>query len=128
MRLVYVALTGPESHMYLRPLDQFESTVIPGTEGAYEPFFSPDGQWVGFTAEGQLKKVSLNGGLPITLTDGVSDFFRSFIVTHVADFLGEHLRSVLDLAQYYNELSAGIKAHLISDFEKYGVTVIRLMK
>ena len=66
---------------------------------------------------------TLSGTVGTLYTDGVSDFFRSFIVTHVADFLGEHLRSVLDLAQYYNELSAGIKAHLISDFEKYGVTV-----
>jgi membrane protease subunit (stomatin/prohibitin family) len=56
-------------------------------------------------------------------TDSVSDFFRNFIVTQVADFLGQHLSTVLDLAQYYNELSAGIKAHLISDFEKYGVTI-----
>ncbi len=66
---------------------------------------------------------SLSGTVGTLFTDGISDFFRSLIVTHVADFLGEHLRSVLDLAQYYNELSAGIKAHLISDFEKYGVTV-----
>ena len=56
-------------------------------------------------------------------TDQVTDFFRGFIVTQVADFLGEHLESVLDLAQYYNEISAGIKAELISDFEKYGVTL-----
>ncbi len=56
-------------------------------------------------------------------TESVSDFFRNFIVTQVADFLGQHLGTILDLAQFYNELSAGIKAHLISDFEKYGVTV-----
>jgi membrane protease subunit (stomatin/prohibitin family) len=56
-------------------------------------------------------------------TEQVSGFFRSFIVTHVADFLGEHLETILDLPQYYNEISAGIKAQLISDFEKYGVTV-----
>ena len=66
---------------------------------------------------------ALSGTVGTLYTSGVSDFFRSFIVTQVADFLGEHLRSVLDLAQYYNELSAGIKAHLISDFEKYGVTL-----
>jgi membrane protease subunit (stomatin/prohibitin family) len=65
----------------------------------------------------------LSGTVGAMFTDDVSDFLRSFIVTHVADFLGEHLRTVLDMAQYYNELSAGIRAHLISDFEKYGVTV-----
>ena len=56
-------------------------------------------------------------------TPAVADFFRNLIVTHVADFLGEHLSSVLDLAQYYNELSAGIEAHVISDFAKYGVAI-----
>jgi membrane protease subunit (stomatin/prohibitin family) len=56
-------------------------------------------------------------------TDDVADFFRGFILTEVADFLGENLESVLDLAQYYNEISGGIKAQVLSDFEKYGVTV-----
>jgi membrane protease subunit (stomatin/prohibitin family) len=63
------------------------------------------------------------GAVDSLAPDRVSDFFRNFIVTHVADFLGTHLRTVLDLAQYYNELSAGIKAQILSDFEKYGVTV-----
>lgn len=66
---------------------------------------------------------SVAGTVSSLYSDAVAGFFRSFIVTHVADFLGEHLRTVLDLAQYYNELSSGIRAHLISDFEKYGVTV-----
>jgi len=56
-------------------------------------------------------------------TGGVSGFFRNSIVTHVADFTGEHLRTVLDLPQLYTELSAGIEAHVISDFEKYGVAI-----
>ncbi len=66
---------------------------------------------------------TLSGTVGNLYSDAIVGFFRSFIVTRVADFLGEHLRSVLDLAQYYNELSAGIRAHLISDFEKYGVTI-----
>jgi serine/threonine-protein kinase len=42
---------------------------MPGTEGADQPFFSPDGQWIGFFAEGKLKKVSVTGGAPLTLCD-----------------------------------------------------------
>lgn len=42
---------------------------IRGTEGAGYPFFSPDGEWVGFFADGKLKKVALAGGLPVTLCD-----------------------------------------------------------
>src|SRR5215470_9308781 len=39
------------------------------TEGAYTPFFSPDGQWVGFFAQGKLKKVAIDGGEPVSLCD-----------------------------------------------------------
>ena len=46
----------------MRRLDQLEATAISGTEGASGPFFSPDGQSLGFHADGALKKVLLNGG------------------------------------------------------------------
>ena len=51
-----------------RPIDRFDGVPIPGTEGAGSPFFSPDGQWVGFAANGSLLKVALAGGPPQTLT------------------------------------------------------------
>jgi Tol biopolymer transport system component/predicted Ser/Thr protein kinase len=66
-RLVYVALQGGIQQLYLRAMDRLESNPIPGTEGAIEPFFSPDGQWVGFFAGQELKKISINGGAAITL-------------------------------------------------------------
>jgi serine/threonine-protein kinase len=53
--------------LYRRSLSQTEAIVIPGTEGASSPFFSPDGQWVAFWAKNELKKVSLDGGLPISI-------------------------------------------------------------
>ncbi|MCH8267337.1 MAG: serine/threonine-protein kinase [Acidobacteria bacterium] len=64
-RLVYVA----NQQLYLRPMDSLEARLISGTEGAISPFFSPDGQWVGFFAEGKLKKVSVSGGAVLTLCD-----------------------------------------------------------
>ena len=52
-----------KSQLYLRQLDSFESTPIAGTEDGMTPFFSPDGEWLGFvTADNQLKKVLLRGG------------------------------------------------------------------
>jgi serine/threonine-protein kinase len=68
-RLVYVADLGDTSQLYVRPLDQFEARPLPGTQGAYGPFFSPDGTWVGFFAENKLKKVSLQGGDPVVLCE-----------------------------------------------------------
>ncbi|HEY3123968.1 MAG TPA: protein kinase [Thermoanaerobaculia bacterium] len=68
-RLVYAG-RGPQGRrLYVRAMDRFEATPIPGTEGGLNPFFSPDGQWVGFWADRKLKKVSLAGGRPLTLCD-----------------------------------------------------------
>ncbi|HKV03999.1 MAG TPA: protein kinase [Candidatus Acidoferrales bacterium] len=60
--LAYVARQGGTQQIYLRAMDNLESKPIPGTEGAVDPFFSPDAQWIGFFAGGQLKKASVTGG------------------------------------------------------------------
>jgi Tol biopolymer transport system component len=65
--LAYVARQGGVQQIYLRALDSLDATPIPDTFGAFNPFFSPDGQWVGFFAGGMLKKISVNGGAAITL-------------------------------------------------------------
>jgi serine/threonine protein kinase/Tol biopolymer transport system component len=70
--LAYVAAQGGTQQLYLRALDSLEAKPIPGTEGAVNPFFSPDGQWLGFFAGGKLKKVSVNGGAALTLGDAVN--------------------------------------------------------
>ena len=66
-RLTYVARQNGNQQLYLRPMDSQEAKPIPGTEGAVNPFFSPDGQWVGFFAGGNLKKVPVSGGAALTL-------------------------------------------------------------
>lgn len=71
-RLVYVAVRGGVGQLFLRAMDSFEAKPIPGTEGAETPFFSPDGQSVGFFAEGKLKTVALSGGAPLTLCSAPS--------------------------------------------------------
>jgi serine/threonine-protein kinase len=48
--------------LYLRALDSLEVRALPGTEQGGLPFFSPDGEWIGFFAAGTLKKVALAGG------------------------------------------------------------------
>jgi serine/threonine-protein kinase len=53
--------------LYQRRLSEFGATPITGTEISYGPFFSPDGEWVGFAALGQLKKVSIRGGAAFSL-------------------------------------------------------------
>ena len=62
--VVYSANEG----LSLRPLAQLQATPMPGTDGARGPFFSPDGEWIGFWATDRLlKKVSVAGGAPVIL-------------------------------------------------------------
>jgi serine/threonine-protein kinase len=68
-RLVYPA-RGPDGKQQLatRLLDQAQATFLPGTEAGREPFFSPDGQSIGFYALSQLKIIPVQGGAPISLS------------------------------------------------------------
>jgi eukaryotic-like serine/threonine-protein kinase len=66
--LVFVA----NRRLYLRPLNRLEAAPIRGTEGdnpnhARDPFFSPDGEWIGFWHAGRLEKIPVDGGAPVTL-------------------------------------------------------------
>ena len=55
----------------MRDLAQLDSQVLPGTERARRPFFSPDSEWVGFSAMGGSSKISIRGGPPQRLADGL---------------------------------------------------------
>ena len=69
-RLAYVG--GPHRQILVRQRNQLHATAIPGSEGAQNPFFSPDGQQVGFVTGGtKLQIASLNGGPLITVTDSL---------------------------------------------------------
>jgi Tol biopolymer transport system component len=56
-------------HLFVRPLDGLEWRVLPGTEGGRVPFWSPDSRWLGFAADGKLKRIQIAGGVPLTITD-----------------------------------------------------------
>jgi Tol biopolymer transport system component len=62
-RLVFVS----QGRLFTRRLDQPNVAELAGTQGAYAPFFSPDGQWVAFFTSTNLKKISVEGGSAITL-------------------------------------------------------------
>jgi serine/threonine-protein kinase len=89
-RLVYAS----DQRLYLRALDSLDPVAIPGTEDATEPSFSPDGEWLVFTAGGSLKKVSLRGGGAVTIAAvaGATSWARDGTI-----LLGAGARGVLRL-------------------------------
>ncbi|MDQ5871140.1 MAG: protein kinase [Acidobacteriota bacterium] len=69
--LAYAAQSGGQRQIHLRRLDRLEAEPIPGTEGGVVPFFSPDGQWIGFRhlQSRTVRKVALSGGAPVTVCE-----------------------------------------------------------
>ncbi len=61
-RIAYAATSNDISQIYVRQLDSFETVALPGTERGRGPFFSPDGQWLGFVTFGYLMKIPVAGG------------------------------------------------------------------
>ena len=97
-QLVHVGESDKGSQLYRRDMASFDDPEpIPGTEGAIHPFFSPDGQWVGFLTRNKLRKVSLRGGDLQTLCDvrqGVRASWTRGDLIYFGDDEGSTLRRV----------------------------------
>jgi eukaryotic-like serine/threonine-protein kinase len=73
--MVYVTKSsGTDPVIWLRSLDQVTARPLAGTEHAQLPFWSPDGRWLAFFAEGKLKKIPVAGG-PVQVLADVADAF-----------------------------------------------------
>jgi eukaryotic-like serine/threonine-protein kinase len=71
-RIVFVGASGnADTQLWLRPFDSDVAQPVAGTEGGTGPFWSPNGQWIGFFLEDRLAKVPVSGGEPQTIASGV---------------------------------------------------------
>ncbi|MBI3207275.1 MAG: serine/threonine-protein kinase [Candidatus Solibacter usitatus] len=68
-RIAFAGGDAAKSQLYYRRIEYEQSFPVPGTNGARYPFFSPDGNWIGFFADQKLKKVPTDGGAPVVLCD-----------------------------------------------------------
>jgi Tol biopolymer transport system component/predicted Ser/Thr protein kinase len=68
-QLAFVAAGGEGSRLWVRSFDHETARPLVGTEGASYPFWSPDGNALGFFGNGKLKRVDVAGGAPQTLAD-----------------------------------------------------------
>jgi serine/threonine-protein kinase len=88
-RLAYVVRPqGGAAQLATRTLDEAAPTLLAGTEGADSPFFSPDGQWIGFATGRKMEKISVHGGPAAQLCDvqsprGTSWGPNSYIVANL---------------------------------------------
>ena len=65
-RLAFTAVSGDAPpRLFVRSLDSLDAIAIEGTDGAKQPFWSPDGRSLGFFARGKLMKVVVAGGVPV---------------------------------------------------------------
>jgi serine/threonine-protein kinase len=86
-QLAYAAATdGSVRRLYVRAMDDFEPRAVAGAEGAERPFFSPDGQWLGFFADGALKKIPVKGGVAQRLADVTNSLGGSWAASHTIAF------------------------------------------
>jgi len=75
-RVAFVARTNSPDQprrIYVRSLDRWDAVAVPGTEQAHSPFFSPDGQWLGFLQGRQIRKVALAGGTPVVVAENLNN-------------------------------------------------------
>jgi tRNA A-37 threonylcarbamoyl transferase component Bud32/WD40 repeat protein len=73
--IIAVASGAVPSQLHLKRGNQLQAMPLPGTEGAIYPTFSPDGKWIAFVSNGALRKVQVEGGAVVTLTDAAFDEF-----------------------------------------------------
>ncbi|UCC81839.1 MAG: protein kinase [Gemmatimonadota bacterium] len=86
---VYVGDCRDGRCLYAREIGELEARLLPGTEDARDPFFSPDGRWIGFGAEAKLKKVALAGGSPLTIAESRSSSGATWTVDDIIVFAPE---------------------------------------
>jgi serine/threonine protein kinase/Tol biopolymer transport system component len=112
-RLVFVGRSIRGSQLATRLLDQPRSTVIAGSEGGLDPFFSPDGQWIGFFADRKMKKISVQGGAPVTLCDT-----QTFLDNSGAWDRDGNIIATLDNRRLFRVPAAGGKPEMLGTLEQ----------
>lgn len=114
-----VAWCGCDSsgcRLYLRRLDRLSPEVVPGSDGATAPFFSPDGRSLGFFADGKLKTVSLAGGAPVAVADAPDALGAVWTERRQIIYAGSATGGLLRVSELGNE-PATVTAPRTSDGE-----------
>jgi len=98
-KIAYVAKsTEGVTSLYVRYLDSLQPKKLPGTEDAALPFWSPDDHFLGFFAQGKLKKIDITEGPPQTLADAPAGrggtWNKDGVILFAPNFTGSALYTV----------------------------------
>ena len=94
-QVAFIARDAAGQHIYVRRLDALSPRQIPGTQGARDVAFSPDGRWLAFHAGNKIQKVSLEGGVPALLADSVHAHGIAWHPTEDAIYFAPHQLSAI---------------------------------
>ncbi|MDX1382509.1 MAG: protein kinase, partial [Thermoanaerobaculia bacterium] len=130
--LVYASAADGVSRLYRRSLDRREVEAIVGTEGGRDPFFSPDGQSLGFLADNAIRRVPTAGGQAATVYEGGGLLTAIWgpDATVVFSVVGQGLQRVAAAGGSTAPVTAatgqlaGLEQHLPAEFLPDGETVL----
>ncbi|HEY7680242.1 MAG TPA: hypothetical protein VIC04_06945 [Terriglobia bacterium] len=124
-RIVYSA--GASGVLYLRPVDGGQATPLGQNQEGSTPFFSPDGKWVGFFADGKLQKIPVDGGAAVVLCDTCQGASATWAANGTIVFEQGALWKVSDSGgkpERLTELATGETAHAWPDVLPGGKAVV----
>jgi len=111
-RIVFpVRSTDGPTGLATRLLSESKTAILPGTDNAAQPFFSPDGQWIGFTADQKLKKMSIQGGAPVVICEAQN-------MRGAAWSTDGNIYATLGLRNLYRVSAAGGQPQLLTKLEQ----------
>jgi len=87
--IVYVGEINGSTLLYKRDVNSYEVSPLPGTEGAYFPFFSPDGKWVAFFTKNHLKRINFLGNDPVAICDVIHPYGGTWSKNDTIYFVNE---------------------------------------
>lgn len=97
--IVFMGTKGNASQLYSRSLDQPDAKPLAGTEDGVSPFFSPDGKWIGFFADGKLKKIPVDGGTAQILADTPNQRGGSWAPDGTIIFSPEYAAGLMEISE-----------------------------
>lgn len=62
--------------LYIKHRNEAVAQPLAGTEGAFGPFFSPDGAWIGFVADGEFRRIPSRGGMSVKMAEGIDSAYN----------------------------------------------------